>query len=186
MKLTKLSPAPFRGRRCRLMPAPAGMDAGTASQLIRGVGRTSPSAGDGRGAAVAGTAVPQVSVNCAGRAGASRWRPQNGSERASEVHAGAPRVRSMGAGASPLAERGGRRVAAMESSAVCLALHEIGRDGPPNKRIKLTKLSPAPFRGRRCRLMPAAARLDAGTASQLIRGVRRTLAERSSDAGLTG
>ena len=176
MKLTKLSPAPFRGRRCRLMPAVARLDAGTASQLIRGVGRTSPSAGDGRGAAAAGTVVSQVGVNGAGRAGASRWRPQNGSERTSEVDAGAPRVRGMGAGASPLAGRRGRIVAAMESSAVCPALHESGRDGPPNKRMKLTKLSPAPFRGRRCRLMPAPAGLDAGTASQLMRGVLRTLA----------
>ena len=158
------------------MPAPSGLDAGTASQLIRGVGRTSPSAGDGRGAAVAGTAVPQVSANCAGRAGASRWRPQNGSERISEVHAGAPRVRGMGVGASPLAGRRGRIVAAMESSVVGLALHESGREGPPNKRMKLTKLSPAPFRGRRCRLMPALARSDAGTASQLMRRVRRTWA----------
>jgi len=41
----------------------------------------------------------------------------------------------------------------------------------PNKRMKLTELSPAPFRGRRCRLMPAGARSGAGTASQLIRGV---------------
>jgi hypothetical protein len=46
MKLTKLSAAPEHGRlawlplRCRLMPAPAGLDAGTASQLIPGVGRT--------------------------------------------------------------------------------------------------------------------------------------------------
>ena len=180
MKLTKLSAAWLPEWTCRLMPALARMDAGTASQLIRGVGRTSPSAGDGRGAAVAGTALRQVGVNGVGRAGASRWRPQNGSERASEVHAGAPRVRSMGAGASPLAERGGGRVAAMESSAVCLALHEIGRDGPPNKRMKLTKLSPAPFRGRRCRLMPAPAGLDAGTASQLIRGVRPTHSPRPS------
>ena len=47
-----------------------------------------------------------------------------------------------------------------------------------NKRMKLTKLSPALFRGWRCRLMPAMARLDAGTASQLIRGVRWTLERR--------
>jgi hypothetical protein len=46
MKLTKLSAAPTLapqaalGRRCRRMPAPAGMDAGTASQLIPGVLRT--------------------------------------------------------------------------------------------------------------------------------------------------
>ena len=40
MKLTKLSAAPLPGWRCRLMPAPARMDAGTASQLIRGVRRT--------------------------------------------------------------------------------------------------------------------------------------------------
>jgi hypothetical protein len=47
MKLTKLSAAPTLapqaalGRRCRLMPAPVNsMNAGTASQLIPGVGRT--------------------------------------------------------------------------------------------------------------------------------------------------
>ena len=45
---------------------------------------------------------------------------------------------------------------------------------PPNKRMKLTKLSAAPLLGRRCRLMPALAGMDAGTASQLIRGVLRT------------
>ena len=45
---------------------------------------------------------------------------------------------------------------------------------PPNKRMQLTKLSAAPWPVRRCRLMPAPARSDAGTASQLIRGVRRT------------
>ena len=46
---------------------------------------------------------------------------------------------------------------------------------PPNKGMKLTKLSAAPFRGKKCRLMPAPSRLDAGTASQLIPGVRWTL-----------
>jgi hypothetical protein len=51
------------------------------------------------------------------------------------------------------------------------------RREPSNKRMKQTKLSPAPFRGRRCRLMPALARSDAGTASQLIRGVRWTQPE---------
>ena len=40
MKLTKLSAAWLPGWTCRLMPAPAGLDAGTASQLIPGVGRT--------------------------------------------------------------------------------------------------------------------------------------------------
>jgi hypothetical protein len=51
---------------------------------------------------------------------------------------------------------------------------------PPNKGMKLTKLSAAPTLapqaalGRRCRLMPAPARMDAGTASQLIPGVRQT------------
>jgi len=47
-------------------------------------------------------------------------------------------------------------------------------DGPQNKGMKLTKLSAAPFRGKKCRLMPAPSRLDAGTASQLIPGVRLT------------
>jgi hypothetical protein len=48
---------------------------------------------------------------------------------------------------------------------------------PPNKRMKLTKLSAAWLPEWTCRLMPAAARMDAGTASQLIRGVRRLLEE---------
>jgi hypothetical protein len=49
-----------------------------------------------------------------------------------------------------------------------------------NKGMKLTKLSAAPTLapqaalGRRCRRMPAPARMDAGTASQLIPGVLRT------------
>jgi len=48
--------------------------------------------------------------------------------------------------------------------------------GPPNKGMKLTKLSAAWLPGWTCRLMPAPARSDAGTASQLIPGVRRTVA----------
>ena len=45
---------------------------------------------------------------------------------------------------------------------------------PPNKGMKLTKLSAAWLPEWACRLMPAPARSDAGTASQLIPGVRRT------------
>ena len=45
---------------------------------------------------------------------------------------------------------------------------------PLNKLMQMTKLSAAPWPARRCRLMPAPARSDAGTASQLIRGVRPT------------
>jgi hypothetical protein len=54
----------------------------------------------------------------------------------------------------------------------------------PNKGMKLTKLSAAPTLapqaalGRRCRRMPAPAELDAGTASQLIPGVRLTRSRR--------
>ena len=50
-----------------------------------------------------------------------------------------------------------------------------------NKGMKLTKLSAAPTLapqaalGRRCRRMPAPPRQHAGTASQLIPGVRRTI-----------
>ena len=40
---------------------------------------------------------------------------------------------------------------------------------------ELTKLSAAWLQERTCRLMPAPSRLDAGTASQLIPGVMRTL-----------
>jgi hypothetical protein len=53
---------------------------------------------------------------------------------------------------------------------------------PSNKGMKLTKLSAAPEHGRpawlslRCRLMPAPPRSHAGTASQLIPGVRPTWA----------
>jgi hypothetical protein len=46
---------------------------------------------------------------------------------------------------------------------------------PPNKGMKLTKLSAACLREWTCRLMPAPSRLDAGTASQLIPGVRLLL-----------
>jgi hypothetical protein len=45
---------------------------------------------------------------------------------------------------------------------------------PSNKGMKLTKLSAAWLPEWTCRLMPAPSRLDAGTASQLIPGVRRT------------
>ena len=58
---------------------------------------------------------------------------------------------------------------------------KVGRAlGPSNKRMQLTKLSAAPtlapqaVLARRCRLMPAPAWMDAGTASQLIRSVRPT------------
>jgi hypothetical protein len=57
----------------------------------------------------------------------------------------------------------------------------MGRDAPPNKRMKLTKLSAAPgwlSTTVRTEVPPRAraGRIDAGTASQLIRGVLRTLA----------
>ena len=54
------------------------------------------------------------------------------------------------------------------------------RGAPSNKGMKLTKLSAAPTLapqaalGRRCRRMPAPPRSHAGTASQLIPGVRQT------------
>ena len=60
--------------------------------------------------------------------------------------------------------------------------------GPPNKGMKLTKLSaaatlaPQAALSRRCRLMPALARTDAGTASQLIPGVRLLLVGRQNEA----
>ena len=46
--------------------------------------------------------------------------------------------------------------------------------GRPNKGMKLTKLSAAWLPEWTCRLMPAPAGSDAGTASQLIPAVRRT------------
>src|SRR5512143_715509 len=56
----------------------------------------------------------------------------------------------------------------------------LSRRRSPSHQMKLTKLSAAPTLapqaalGRRCRRMPAPARMDAGTASQLIPGVVRT------------
>jgi hypothetical protein len=50
--------------------------------------------------------------------------------------------------------------------------------------MKLTKLSAAPWPARRCRLMPAPARSDAGTASQLIRSVRPTKRGVGKDVGV--
>jgi hypothetical protein len=75
-----------------------------------------------------------------------------------------------------------RRLACRGNGAVKLLLARQRRSGvPPNKGMKLTKLSAAPTLapqaalGRRCRLMPApVSGMDAGTASQLIPGVRRT------------
>jgi hypothetical protein len=58
-------------------------------------------------------------------------------------------------------------------------IHE-GDTRRPNKRMQLTKLRAAPEHGRlvwlssACRLIPAKAGVDAGTASQLIRRVRRS------------
>jgi hypothetical protein len=43
------------------------------------------------------------------------------------------------------------------------------------KRMQLTKLSAAWLPDWTCRLMPALAESDAGTASQLIRSVRQTV-----------
>ena len=77
----------------------------------------------------------------------------------------AHRVRGMGVGASPVLACA-RRPAAVRVRGMT--------EEPPNKRMKLTKLSAAPFLVWRRRLMPAPAGSDAGTASQLIRGVRRT------------
>ena len=58
--------------------------------------------------------------------------------------------------------------------------NEVGEEAQSNKAMKLTRLSAALWYGRqdgtsgRCRLVPALAGLDAGTASQLIAGVRQT------------
>ena len=49
--------------------------------------------------------------------------------------------------------------------------------GQPNKGMKLTKLRTAPVRQAEVPSCARAGQLDAGTASQLIAGVRRTLAE---------
>ncbi len=68
------------------------------------------------------------------------------------------------------------------SRGVFLDVIHAALSGPQNKEMKLTKLSAAPLLGRRCRLMPALAGLDAGTASQLIRGARRTSGMMGADA----
>jgi hypothetical protein len=67
MKLTKLSAAPTLApqaalsRRCRRMPAPVnGMDAGTASQLIPGVGQTQSGERDGNSTAEVRTRLEAV------------------------------------------------------------------------------------------------------------------------------
>ena len=75
------------------------------------------------------------------------------------------RVRGMGVGASPVLACARRRATVRVRGMT---------EEPPNKRMKLTKLSAAWLPGWTCRLMPAPARMDAGTASQLIRGVLRT------------
>ena len=83
------------------MPAPAGLDAGTASQLIRGV-RWAP--GPQRGHERTEWMQGRHAECPAFRAGASRRRLLNGLERLWRVPRtnSAPRVRGMGAGASPI------------------------------------------------------------------------------------
>jgi hypothetical protein len=58
---------------------------------------------------------------------------------------------------------------------------------PSNKGMQLTKLSAAPLHESKCRLMPAPSHSYAGTASQLIPGVRPTVAgaARGSSPGRT-
>ena len=86
--------------------------------------------------------------------------------------------------ARPGSRRGESSVAALGRRSCC-AFGPRRSEGPSNERMKLTKLSAAPFRGAKCRLMPAPSRLGAGTASQLIPGVRR-LAEGQRTAGRPG
>jgi hypothetical protein len=77
-----------------------------------------------------------------------------------------------GGGAVPF----GRLAGGGTESSARNRLHRLSgeRAAPPNKRMQLTKLSAAWLPEWTCRLMPAPARSDAGTASQLIRSVRPT------------
>jgi len=50
----------------------------------------------------------------------------------------------------------------------------VAREGPPNKRMQLTKLRAAPERRAEVPPCAPAGGMDGGTASQLTRGVRPT------------
>ena len=165
MKQTKLSPAPFRGRRCRLMPAPARSDAGTASQLIRGV-RWTP----GLRRAHERTEWMQCrhAEGPACGAGASRRRLRGGQAGAWSGDS-APRVRGMVGGASPSPVVQCVRAAASERGIT---------QEPPNKRMKQTRrrwswnVAWCSAGTRDCAVIVRV--LASPGASQLIRGVRRT------------
>ena len=72
MKLTKLSAAWLQEWTCRLMPAPARMDAGTASQLIPGVRRTMEGAMAGKGRRVVECVLGFAIVASIGASGGQR------------------------------------------------------------------------------------------------------------------
>jgi hypothetical protein len=180
MQLTKLRAAPVR--QAEVPPcAPAGKThGGTASQLIRGVRRTGPSRRYTSSGWVAVHRLTSYGLTAteSGRAFADYGSPATDR-----------RLRIAGLGGEARLDR--LRMAAMCSVGIaggalvrghrCSVATERPRQTgvttrpPPNKGMKLTKLSAAWLAEWTCRLMPAPTRSDAGTASQLIPGVMRTL-----------
>jgi hypothetical protein len=180
MQLAKLRAAPVL--RAEVPPcAPAGqMDGGTASQLIRGVRRTGPSR---RYTSSGWVAVHRLTSYGLTATESGRGFADYGSPATDR------RLRIAGLGGE--ARRDRLRTAAMCSVGIaggalvkdhrCSVATERPRQTgvatrpPPNKGMKLTKLSAAWLPAWTCRLMPAPSRSDAGTASQLIPGVRQTV-----------
>jgi hypothetical protein len=188
MKLTKLSAAWLPEWTCRLMPAPARSDAGTASQLIPGVRPTG--APDGR--ETLGKWAREAELSGHVLMATEAWHASSAPDRRHGAAAILHWPRTAGDGSPALKAKPiftGHGLPANEDGQVAGVEGEdlLGsstlRTAPaqpawptvwrPNKGMKLTKLSAAPGRTER-RLMPAPSPQHAGTALQLIPGVRRT------------
>jgi hypothetical protein len=194
MKLTKLSAAPGWLSTTVWMEVPpraraGSMDAGTASQLIRGVRRT-------HGGTLPTSAGSKDRTDDAIRADVARVRQvrpmavpvPTGRGRRRRGAVGASQDRNCtDAGKEGASHQGRSGLCGMARSTGVARFKTEANDGrtepterrPPNRRMKLTKLSAAPgwlLTTVRTEVPPRApaGRTDGGTASQLIRGVLRT------------
>ena len=122
----------------RYLGAHTGCSCGSRTAGSRHRRQTSSEERAGRQSARALRAIPARQVATGGESTARVWEGDHGSD--------------------PRAAAGGHARALRCESFTQLEECSTWRGAPQNKRMKLTKLSPAPFRGRRCRLMPAPAR----------------------------
>ena len=119
-----------------------------------------------------------------------RWNAREGWRSRTRATLGHPEEPDGTLACTYLAQHRGQGGSTLTTSPNRRSRHGEPCAAPQNKAMKLTKLSAAPLLGRqgrhvgRCRLVPAQASMDAGTASQLIASVLRT--HGAGCAGLPG